>query len=222
MSSDTLATGAQADAAERDAPDAASESVKRKQIVEGARRTFLRRGFDAASMGEIAREAGVSKGTLYVYFDSKESLFAALIAESTSATAESPLEIDQSEMNVALVLERFAGRLIAKMTDPQHVALVRMVIGAADRFPALAQIFYDAGPRCGARRLSAYIAAADADGRLVAPDPALAAWQFLGMVNHPTLIGVILAAEDTPDEAEVARRAQAAVSTFMAAYAPRA
>ena len=45
-------------------------------------------GFDAASMGEIAREAKVSKGTLYVYFDSKEALFAALIDETKRATAE--------------------------------------------------------------------------------------------------------------------------------------
>ena len=65
-----------------------SESAKRRQILEGARRVFLGRGFDAASMGEIAREARVSKGTLYVYFDSKEALFAALIEESKRETAE--------------------------------------------------------------------------------------------------------------------------------------
>ena len=46
------------------------ESAKRRQIMEGAREVFLAQGFDAASMGEIARKAGVSKGTLYVYFDS--------------------------------------------------------------------------------------------------------------------------------------------------------
>ena len=45
--------------------------------MEGARQVFLSQGFDAASMGEIARRAGVSKGTLYVYFDSKERLFEA-------------------------------------------------------------------------------------------------------------------------------------------------
>ena len=53
------------------------EHDKRRQIIDGARAIFLAQGFDAASMGEIAREAGVSKGTLYVYFDSKEGLAAA-------------------------------------------------------------------------------------------------------------------------------------------------
>ena len=54
------------------------DSAKRRQIIEGAREVFLAQGFDAASMGEIARKARVSKGTLYVYFDSKEQLFEAI------------------------------------------------------------------------------------------------------------------------------------------------
>ena len=57
------------------------ENSKRRQILQGAREVFLSRGFDGASMGEIAKASGVSKGTLYVYFDSKERLFAALTIE---------------------------------------------------------------------------------------------------------------------------------------------
>ena len=50
---------------------AADDSSKRRQILDGARKVFMDLGFDGASMGEIARAAGVSKGTLYVYFDDK-------------------------------------------------------------------------------------------------------------------------------------------------------
>src|SRR5436853_7728914 len=53
------------------------DSAKRRQIVDGARRVFLDLGFDGASMGEIARSAGVSKATLYVYFADKNRLFEA-------------------------------------------------------------------------------------------------------------------------------------------------
>ena len=66
----------------------AAESSKRRQILDGARRVFLAEGFDGASMGEIARAAGVSKGTLYVYFDSKEKLFEALTIEEKKSLAE--------------------------------------------------------------------------------------------------------------------------------------
>src|ERR1700759_4731570 len=57
------------------------ESSKRRQILEGARKVFLELGFDGASMGEIARAAGVSKGTLYVYFADKSRLFEAIVEE---------------------------------------------------------------------------------------------------------------------------------------------
>ena len=56
---------------------------------------FLAQGFDAASMGEIARKAGVSKGTLYVYFKSKEDLFEAIAEEQCSLQAEQVFEFDR-------------------------------------------------------------------------------------------------------------------------------
>ena len=57
------------------------DSTKRRQILDGARRVFLDLGFDGASMGEIARAAGVSKGTLYVYFADKCGLFETIVEE---------------------------------------------------------------------------------------------------------------------------------------------
>jgi len=65
------------------------DGAKRRQIMDGARAVFLAQGFDAASMGDIARKAGVSKGTLYVYFDSEVA--AAQFLESSHATISKPL-----------------------------------------------------------------------------------------------------------------------------------
>ncbi|MBN9072699.1 MAG: TetR/AcrR family transcriptional regulator, partial [Rhizobiales bacterium] len=62
-------------------PAAGSDPAKRRQILDGARRIFIEMGFDAASMNDITRAAGVSKGTIYVYFASKEELFEALVDE---------------------------------------------------------------------------------------------------------------------------------------------
>ena len=60
---------------------AGDDPAKVRQILDGARKVFLNLGFDGASMGDIARAAGVSKGTLYVYFENKAELFSALIAD---------------------------------------------------------------------------------------------------------------------------------------------
>ena len=73
------------DSLRRGRPAAGQDPAKRQQIIEGARRVFIDMGFDAASMNDITREAGVSKGTIYVYFANKEELFEALIEEERCA-----------------------------------------------------------------------------------------------------------------------------------------
>lgn len=196
------------------------ESAKRRQILDGARRAFIGRGFDAASMGEIAREAGVSKGTLYVYFDSKETLFAALIEEAKGDTAENSLRLDHDDPDIAGTLADFGLRLLRRLAMPDHIALVRMVIGAGDKFPALGRAFYDAGPRRGREALIAYLTDQQERGRLSVPDPAIAAAQFLGMCCHMPVMRSLLACERPLDDAGLRQFATAAASTFMAAYRP--
>ena len=80
------------------APHTAEDNAKRRQIVEGARTIFLQHGFDAASMNDIARAAGVSKGTLYVYFDNKEQLFEAIVHEECQVHAEDTFDLDPNTM----------------------------------------------------------------------------------------------------------------------------
>src|SRR3954470_14093464 len=81
---------------ERPAPAADEDSVKRRQIVDAARSVFLSQGYDAASMGEIARAAGVSKGTLYVYFENKEQLFDAIVMAESCGQAETAILVDEN------------------------------------------------------------------------------------------------------------------------------
>src|SRR5215467_14104370 len=90
---------------EKAAAEVRVDNAKRRQIIEGARRMFLAQGFDAASMGSIAREAGVSKGTLYVYFKSKEDLFEAIVEEQCRAEAEQIFTLDR-QAPVASELQR--------------------------------------------------------------------------------------------------------------------
>jgi AcrR family transcriptional regulator len=200
----------------------APESAKRRQIIEGARRVFLREGFDAASMGEIAREAGVSKGTLYVYFESKEALFAALVGESKRATAERNLaHLDPEDPDLRRVLTRFASGLIEKVTEPEHMALVRMVVAAAEKFPAVGRTFYEAGPAYGHRCLAVYLEDQRRRGRLDIPDAELSAGLFQGMCLQSLAAAILTGAETTPSPEKIARIAGNAVDMLLRAYAPR-
>src|SRR5437899_11875490 len=88
------------------------EAAKCRQIINGARAVFLAQGFDAASMGEIARAAGVSKGTLYVYFENKEQLFEAIVHEQCQTQAEGLFDLDPNDGDVEAVLTRLGVGLV--------------------------------------------------------------------------------------------------------------
>ena len=197
------------------------DSAKRRQILEGARQVFLGHGFDGASMGEIAKAASVSKGTLYVYFDSKEALFEALIVEERRSLAEVLFQLDADDPDPRSVLGRLGISFLQMMVRPEHISSIRMVIGAAEKFPRFGQSFYEAGPRQGARRLKAYLDEQVQAGRLQITDTFLAANHFLDLCQSGILRRVLLAG-DAPTSDEMTRNVDEAIRVFFAAYGPQA
>ena len=93
---------------------AGADPEKRHQILEGAHAVFTARGFDAASMNDIAAAANVSKGTLYVYFEDKEHLFVALIEREREKQKQGMYEALAEEPDLALALMNFGNVLISR------------------------------------------------------------------------------------------------------------
>src|SRR5579863_6741866 len=136
---------------------AEDEGAKRRQIVDGARAMFLAQGFDAASMNDIARAAGVSKGTLYVYFKNKEELFEAIVQQECEAQAEGIFELNPNDHDVEAVLTRLGVAYVKFLCRPEKASAIRIVIAIADRMPELGARFYETGPARGIAKLAAYI-----------------------------------------------------------------
>lgn len=194
------------------------ESAKRRQIMDGARAVFMADGFDAASMNEIARAAGVSKGTLYVYFASKEDLFAALIREEKREQAEQTCQIDDDNGDVEAVLRGFGERLLDRMFRPTSIAHLRTVAAVAQKFPSIGQAFYEAGPQYGQRRLAAYLVRQAAAGSIAVDDPLLAASLFIDMCKSVHLLPVLMCVEEPPSAAAILRHVAAVTAVFLRAY----
>src|SRR6478735_3824763 len=106
---------------------AGEDPAKRKQILDGARRAFMKYGFDAASMNDITREAGVSKGTLYVYFANKEELFAAMIESERAAFIASMRTALAEHDDVEAGLHDFGISFISHMTEEKVINAMRTV-----------------------------------------------------------------------------------------------
>jgi AcrR family transcriptional regulator len=197
------------------------DSAKRRQIVEGARQVFMAQGFDAASMGEIARVAGVSKGTLYVYFENKEQLFVAIVGHECRAQGDQIFTFDASDHDVEGVLTRLGLAFVRFLCRPGGSSPLRTVIAIAERMPEIGRRFYETGPGFGIAQLKAYLDAQVAAGVLAVEDCEVAAAQFIDACLATVFKPVLFNFGDTPSPERIEHVVKIAVRTFLAAYRAR-
>jgi AcrR family transcriptional regulator len=203
------------------APVEMADSAKRRQIIEGARQVFLAEGFDGASMGEIARTAGVSKGTLYVYFASKEDLFQVVAHDECLAQAEQVFALDHADRDVEAVLTRLGTGFVKMLCRPERMAPVRTIMGISERMPDVGRKFYETGPATGMGRVAAYIEAQVATGVLDVEDIDVAAAQFLESCMATLAKPILFGFGTAPADDRIRHVVGIAVRTFLAAYRKR-
>jgi AcrR family transcriptional regulator len=194
------------------------DSVKRRQIVEGARSVFMARGFDAASMGDIAKAAGVSKGTLYVYFTNKEELFSAIVQQECCSHAEGAFKLDENDHDVEGALTRIGIEFIKFLCTPEKASSLRIVVAIAERMPEIGKAFYETGPANGISRLANYLETQVKAGVLAIDDCEVAAAQFLDACQSTLFKPVLFNFGPPPPPERVNHVVGIAVRTFLAAY----
>lgn len=198
--------------------DARGDGAKRRQIIDGACRMFLAQGFDAASMGSIAREAGVSKGTLYVYFKSKEELFEAIVEEQCRVQAKYVFTLDE-HAEIESELRRFGADLVNFLCHrPGGISPLRTVIAIADRMPELGTRFYESGPARGIASLRQFLEHKVAAGALKPHDCEVAAAQFIDSCLSITFKPMLFNCSGPPNDEQVTHVVGMAVRMFLAAY----
>lgn len=205
--------------AQRGRPAAGQDPAKRDQILEGAWRVFERMGFDAASMNDITREAGVSKGTIYVYFSSKEELFEALVEKYRAKFIAGILEALNPDAPLREAMTTYGERLVKKVTSHMAISGQRVVVGVTERMPEIGQQFYRKGPCRGLDLFSEFLAKHVARGNLAVPDTALAADQFASLcqagIFRRRLFGDMM---DEPSDEQIRHTVASAVDMFLKAY----
>ena len=170
---------------------------KVEAILKGAMQEFLTHGYAATTMDNVTAAAGVSKATVYSYFQDKESLFAALVEQLTcknSGETFTPEDPKFWEGEAVEVLRRFAVNLLQKMENKHELRdFVRVIIGESGRFPVLAQIFVRNIDKKIFKHLVEYLQSRE---ELHLPDPEAAARMFLGTLIHYAIVQYVLQAHN--------------------------
>jgi TetR/AcrR family transcriptional regulator, mexJK operon transcriptional repressor len=200
------------------APSHIKKGRKFDQVIEGARSVFMREGYEGASVDVIARDAGVSKATLYSYFPDKQHLFLAVLETECAQQAEVEFLADTGDLTVDETLHVICKTLITFFLSRFGQDMFRVCVAEAQRFPALGRAFYESGPKKWGRKIARYLDSPKARQSLEVPDSLLAADQLAQLCRADLMLKVLFGIEKDPSPEEIDRIAAEAVKTFLARY----
>lgn len=200
------------------AHDNITKGRKYDQVLNGAREVFLARGFEGASVDEIARTASVSKATLYSYFPDKRVLFSEVVrVECQRQTEQAMANIDQNAP-VGTVLRAAAAHMVGFLLSDFAQSVYRICVGEAERFPELGREFYESGPRAGKEAIAAFLGLAVSRGELRIDDIDLAAYQFAELCKADIFLKRVFGVRSDFTQDEIDRVIDGAVAMFLARY----
>jgi AcrR family transcriptional regulator len=190
------------------------------EICAAALDLFAEKGFAAARLDEIARRAGVSKGTLYLYFKDKEELFRAVVRNAIAPNIDTLTSvIAQTQAPFPDLVRMFFAGFAMREAELPIGAVAKMVIGESRNFPELARVWHDEIASRAIGALAAFVEQAQQRGEVRAGDPRLYAFSLMG----PLVVGALWRATLVPaggepiDLAALARQHADAVLSGMLA-----
>ena len=194
---------------------------KYDQVLAGAREVFLREGFEGASVDQIARDAGVSKATLYSYFPDKQALFMAVLTSQCQMQSEQAMGIEILQRPVPEALFSIAQSFLNFLMSEFSVQVFRVCVAESTRFPELGRAFYESGPKQVLDEIAAYLSSPRVQQELEIHDPYMAADQFLQLCRADMLLRKIFNVDHDASPEHIDRVARETVDTFLARYGRR-
>ena len=177
-----------AQAAKQPASNRAERAAERRAaIVEAALEEFIASGFTATRLDDVAKRAGVAKGTIYLHFKDKETLFEELIRTAIVPLIGRLAAPPSPSGSIRDALEGFARMFIQEVANTRRGDIVRLIVAEGPRFPAIADFYYREVVSKGLARLRALIELGIARGEVRQPELA----RFPQIVVAPAIVAVI-------------------------------
>jgi AcrR family transcriptional regulator len=160
---------------------------RRGAIVTAAFDEFVARGFAATRLDDVARRAGVAKGTIYLYFADKEALFQELVRTALVPLIEQLARPPQPGGSARAMLEHFAETFVREVAGTRRGEILRLIIAEGARFPALSEFYYREVVERGLQGLRALIDYGIARGEIRNDDLS----RYPQLVVAPAIVSII-------------------------------
>lgn len=196
-------------------PLSARAERKCAQLLDGARAVILARGFEGASVDDIAREAGMSKATMYRYYPDKLALFEAVMRHGCTRHSDAFAAMSEDERPLEDLLADLGAQHIAFALSPDAQGIFRTAIAESERFPEIGRAFYTAGIDRGRAWLAPVLAAAAKRGEIAIDDPDRAAHRFFALCKTELMFKRLFGMVDGYSEDEIAAHARDATRAFL-------
>src|SRR5690348_6427807 len=120
----------------------ARSAERRDAILTAALDEFSARGFEAARLDDVARRAGIAKGTIYLYFRDKEALFEELIRAMLAPLVATIEGMGRADVPMALVSQHIADMFVREVYETRRKDVIRLILTEGRRFPEIAEFYY--------------------------------------------------------------------------------
>jgi TetR/AcrR family transcriptional regulator, mexJK operon transcriptional repressor len=188
------------------------------RLLDAASRFFMERGFEATSMGEIARYARASKETFYRHFPGKEDLFRAVVIRGAKMVAGELSAVLLTHETPEKALAAFGELFLDRILSKDSISFQRMMMMERERFPELVQSLRADGRERVRSSLARYLDEQVARGRLRKMDPAVGARQFLDLVAAEMIFAATRCGRPKPSKAQIRQRVKEAIDCFLHGY----
>ncbi len=190
------------------------------QVLDGARAIILARGFEGATVDDIAREAGVSKATMYRYYPDKAAIFAAVMQRDCCQQENALLGVETEGRSLHDILVDIGERFIGFVLSPDTLRMFRTAVAETERFPEVGQAFFASGPDRGRVWLGPILAGASARGEIEIDCPNLAAERFFALLKADLFLRKLFGVPHLDTETDLSAHVARTVHAFLRMVAP--
>ena len=192
---------------------------RERRVLDAALKVFAEAGYSGTTMDAVAMETGLSKPTLYQYFESKDALFSAMLL----GERDHMLEVFRYPTGKGMVadLHEFAWDYADTVLRPDLLSLARLIIGEVQRFPEIGRAYQQSGPDRLLAGIIDYLKKRRADGRLAFDDAELAAQDLWGLILSAPRTQALYMPDALPGRAALARYVNNGLKVFLRAYSTK-